>query len=121
MGDFVNGIGNKVVAILLSIVVIAINLFFVTNVVGEMELSAGYIAIVGNANSLLTFDILITLICFAVIFAVLYLGFVVYLVIHMFCSMGANGLAEVSFVKKYVLKRPDSDRLYIPNRDFDSR
>lgn len=56
MGDFVNGVGNKIVAILLSIVVIAINLFFVTNVVGEMELSAGYIAIVGKANNSPNFD-----------------------------------------------------------------
>lgn len=48
MGEFVNGFANKVVAILLSVVVIGINIFFVITRVQEAELSAGWIALIGK-------------------------------------------------------------------------
>lgn len=48
MGDFANGKTNRVISIALSAVVIGINLFFVVNLVQELELAAGYIALVGE-------------------------------------------------------------------------
>lgn len=54
MGDFANGFFNRLVAILLSFVVIAINLFFVVSLVQEAELSAGYIALVGELKTFIS-------------------------------------------------------------------
>lgn len=48
MGKFVNGRTNRVIAVALSAVVIGINLFFVVNLVQELELAVGYIALVGE-------------------------------------------------------------------------
>lgn len=48
MGDFANGFVNRLVAILLSVVVIGINIFFVMSRVQEAELSAGWIVLVGE-------------------------------------------------------------------------
>lgn len=48
MGEFVNGFANKVVAILLSVVVIGINIFFVITRVQEAELSGGWISLIGK-------------------------------------------------------------------------
>ncbi|XP_037922019.1 protein Malvolio isoform X1 [Hermetia illucens] len=89
MGEFVNGIGNKIVAILLTILVITINLYFVANQVETSNLSDGFWALV-------------------VIFSILYLLFNIYLVIHMAAFMGNRKLLDASFVQKYVLVQQSS-------------
>lgn len=89
MGEFVNGTGNKIVSILLSIVVIAINIFFVTSTIEEAGLSAGIMSII-------------------IIFAILYLAFCVYLVLHMAACMGNQRVLSWPFVQKYVLKTGSS-------------
>lgn len=48
MGEFVNGIGNKIVSCILCVVVIAINIFFVTDQVMSAELQWGWILLVGK-------------------------------------------------------------------------
>lgn len=48
MGDFANGFANRLIAIMLSIVVIGINIYFVINRVNEADLSAGWISLVGK-------------------------------------------------------------------------
>lgn len=48
MGDFANGFMNRLVSILLCVVVISINIFFVTNQVQEANLAVGWIILVGN-------------------------------------------------------------------------
>jgi len=48
MGEFVNGVPNIVISILLSIVVIAINLFFIASRVHVHELSWMWITLVGE-------------------------------------------------------------------------
>jgi natural resistance-associated macrophage protein 2 len=48
MGEFANGWKNQVVSILLSVVVIGINIFFVISRVQSANLSAGLIALVGE-------------------------------------------------------------------------
>lgn len=74
----------KIVSILLSLVIIAINIYFVYNTVDELELSAGLIAAV-------------------IVYGVLYLLFCVYLGIHLAVSMGNQTLAKIGFVQKYVM------------------
>lgn len=48
MGDFANGFVNRVIAILLSIVVIGINIFFVINQVQGANLSVAWIVLIGK-------------------------------------------------------------------------
>lgn len=48
MGDFANGWKNQVVSILLSVVVIGINLYFVVSLVSDANLSAGWIALISK-------------------------------------------------------------------------
>ncbi|XP_044762684.1 protein Malvolio-like isoform X3 [Coccinella septempunctata] len=83
MGEFVNGWVNKVASILLSIVVIAINTFFVIQTVQHYATWPWLVlvAIVG----------------------VLYLLFCVYLVLHMAVSMGCEGLLKYDFISNYVV------------------
>lgn len=83
-GFFVVFRGNKIVATLLSIVVISINTYFVINTVNEAEFTVGPLIAVG-------------------IFGVLYLLFCIYLAIHMTVSMGNSWLASMPFVQKYVM------------------
>ncbi|CRL01680.1 CLUMA_CG014899, isoform A [Clunio marinus] len=87
MGEFANGFVNRFIAILLSVIVIGINIFFVINQVNQANLSAGWIT-------------------FVVIFALAYIAFNIYLVIHMCCSIGSSRLSQYHFVQKYVLKNP---------------
>ncbi|XP_023018599.1 protein Malvolio isoform X2 [Leptinotarsa decemlineata] len=89
MGAFVNGIGNKIASIALSIVVIAINTYLVINTVNEMELS--------------WFPLLIV-----VVFGIIYLLFCAYLVVHMAVSMGNTNLLRYNFVNKYVMGPVDA-------------
>ncbi|XP_018565976.1 protein Malvolio isoform X2 [Anoplophora glabripennis] len=89
MGEFVNGLGNKVASILLSIVVIAINTYFVVNTVNELELH--------------WFPLLVV-----ILVGILYLLFCAYLVVHMAISMGNTRLLRYGFVNKYVMGPIDS-------------
>lgn len=52
MGEFVNGVATKIVSILLSIVVIAINITFVVDRVNEMQLEWGWLLLVSEYWSL---------------------------------------------------------------------
>lgn len=65
MGDFANGFANKVISIVLSVVVIGINIYFVTNLVMEAHLSSGWMTLIGNISleSLIT-SINILIFCF---------------------------------------------------------
>ncbi|XP_061390848.1 protein Malvolio isoform X2 [Musca vetustissima] len=89
MGEFVNGVGNKVVSILLTIVVIAVNLYFVINQVEALSIEGGVLAVV----------------C---IFAILYLLFNLYLVIHMIACMGNKSFMNNRWVQKWVLPSQNS-------------
>ncbi|GLV38284.1 Malvolio [Carabus blaptoides fortunei] len=84
MGEFCNGWGNKIVATLLSIVVISINTYFVVNTVSDAQLTWGPLTAV-------------------VIFGILYLLFCFYLVIHMAVSMGNQRLGRQPLVQRYVM------------------
>lgn len=53
MGDFANGWKNQVVSILLSVVVIAINIFFVISRVQGANLSGGWISLISKFFSFL--------------------------------------------------------------------
>lgn len=48
MGDFVNGTTNTIISIALSAVVIAVNLFFVFNLILGLNLSTGYLVLFGK-------------------------------------------------------------------------
>lgn len=48
MGDFVNGLWNKVMSIGLCILVIAINIFFVTDQVRDADLGWGMFTLIGK-------------------------------------------------------------------------
>lgn len=74
----------KTIAILLSLVVIGINIFFVYNTVDELEISEGLLAIV-------------------IIYGILYLVFCVYLGIHLAVSMGNQALSNMPLIQKYVM------------------
>ncbi|XP_012275120.1 protein Malvolio isoform X2 [Orussus abietinus] len=83
MGDFKNGMLNKVVSSMLSALVITINIYFVVSLVNkDVQNWPVFLAI-----------------C---IFGVLYLIFCLYLVIHVAASMGATWINNHWFVAKYV-------------------
>ncbi|CAL7950975.1 unnamed protein product [Xylocopa violacea] len=84
MGEFRNGIANKIIATTLSAVVITINIYFVINTVQE-DLPHHWAVILAIS-----------------IYSILYLLFCLYLVIHMSVSMGATFLADYSFVREYI-------------------
>lgn len=83
MGDFANGWANKVIATLLSVVVIGINTYFVINTVNDLELTW------------------FPLLC-VILVGICYLIFCAYLVVHMAISMGNIRLTQYDIVKKYV-------------------
>ncbi|CAK9816830.1 Protein Malvolio [Anthophora quadrimaculata] len=84
MGEFRNGITNKIIATILSAVVISINIYFVINTVQE-DLPHHWAVILAIS-----------------IYSILYLLFCFYLTIHMAVNMGATSLADHWFVKKYI-------------------
>uniref|UniRef100_A0A6M2DXH6 Putative mn2+ and fe2+ transporter of the nramp family n=1 Tax=Xenopsylla cheopis TaxID=163159 RepID=A0A6M2DXH6_XENCH len=96
MGEFVNGAANSIVAILLSVLVIAINIYFVVDQVNHGDMTAGYLALI-------------------IIFGILYLLFCLYLVLHMSASMGCNSLSNLTFIQKYVMTS-DADSSPIDNQ-----
>ncbi|XP_054008281.1 protein Malvolio isoform X2 [Hylaeus anthracinus] len=84
MGEFRNGIANKIIATALSAIVICINIYFVLNTVKD-DLPHHWAVILAVS-----------------IYAILYLLFCFYLVIHMAVSMGATSLGNHWFVNKYI-------------------
>ncbi|XP_025153071.1 protein Malvolio isoform X2 [Harpegnathos saltator] len=96
MGEFRNGIVNKIVSTALSVLVIMINIFFVVQTVQE-DLPHTWPVYLGMS-----------------IYAILYLIFCTYLAIHMAVSMGATSLGNHWFVTKYI-GAPVSTTLGISN------
>ncbi|CAG9770852.1 unnamed protein product [Ceutorhynchus assimilis] len=90
MGEFVNGLGNKIMATTLGLTVICINIFTVITTVMEFDLhwfSYTLIAMLG----------------------VCYVLFCIYLVIHMTVSMGGTRLLRYDFVNNYVVGPVDAN------------
>ncbi|XP_076256276.1 protein Malvolio-like [Rhynchophorus ferrugineus] len=83
MGEFVNGLGNKIMSITLSIVVIAINFYLV---VGTVKSSQMHWAILGSIGFITVF----------------YFLFCIYLVIHMIICMGGTWFLKFAFIRRYV-------------------
>ncbi|GJQ81935.1 Mvl [Trypoxylus dichotomus] len=82
--DFVNNWINKGVAILLSIVVIAINSYFVVATMADIKPHAVLLMLVA-------------------VYALLYFVFCVYLIVHMVVFMSKKDFSENNFIKKYVM------------------
>ncbi|XP_030373786.1 protein Malvolio isoform X2 [Scaptodrosophila lebanonensis] len=101
MGEFVNGLGNKIVSILLTVVVIAVNLYFVVVQVEQFSITGGLLALV----------------C---IFAILYLLFNLYLVIHMAACMGNQRLMNSRWVQRWVLPSQNSFSIKNANSTYAS-
>ncbi|XP_011637124.1 protein Malvolio isoform X3 [Pogonomyrmex barbatus] len=96
MGEFRNGILNKIVSTALSVLVITINIYFVIQTVQE-DLPHHWAIYFGMS-----------------VYAILYLIFCAYLAIHMAVSMGATSLSNNWFVTKYI-GTPVSPTLGITN------
>ncbi|XP_076759914.1 solute carrier family member malvolio isoform X2 [Xylocopa sonorina] len=84
MGEFRNGIANKIIATALSALVITINIYFVIDTV-QKDLPHHWAVILAIS-----------------IYSILYLLFCLYLVIHMSVSMGATFLGDYRFVRQYI-------------------
>ncbi|XP_057321548.1 protein Malvolio isoform X2 [Microplitis mediator] len=84
MGQFRNGKFNKIVATALSAVVIGINIYFVKDTV-ETVLPDHWAVYLGIT-----------------IYAIFYLGFCLYLVIHMAIAMGADFLTNYRIIAKFI-------------------
>lgn len=84
MGQFVNGLAFKVCSIVLGIIVIAINAFFVVTKILESDLS-----------TLVIILIVILSICYSI--------FVLYLSLHMVISFGSTKLENVTLIQQYVM------------------
>ncbi|XP_036229346.1 protein Malvolio isoform X2 [Bactrocera oleae] len=89
MGEFVNGLANKVISIMLTIVVITVNIYFVVVQVQMASLENGLLALV----------------CIG---AILYLLFNLYLVIHMIACMGNQRFVNNRWIQKFVLPSQNS-------------
>eukprot|EP00092_Neocalanus_flemingeri_P019840 GFUD01021491.1.p1 GENE.GFUD01021491.1~~GFUD01021491.1.p1 ORF type:complete len:585 (+),score=183.50 GFUD01021491.1:118-1872(+) len=82
MGDFTNGLISKIFSVLLSLLVIIINTYFVISYVIKLNISNP------------------VFIMFVIIFGAVYLLFCLYLTLDMILSMGNSPLASLSIVKK---------------------
>lgn len=89
MGEFRNGTLTKIGASLLSMVVISINLYFVSNFVHE-NLPSHWAVYVGVA-----------------LFGLLYLGFNLYLLAHLLVVFGCTLLLQLPFVGPHLKERSD--------------
>ncbi|XP_023715760.1 protein Malvolio isoform X2 [Cryptotermes secundus] len=101
MGEFVNGLANKIASITLSVVVIAINTFFVVHsVIYDIPHEWGiWLALA--------------------VFVVFYLFMCTYFVLHMIVSMGNTRLNEYQFVSKYI-KCPEATDFGLSTQNFSS-
>ncbi|XP_044740836.1 protein Malvolio [Chrysoperla carnea] len=91
MGEFVNGLANRIISVALSLVVIGINTYFVLSNILQGEDSIEWYWMVP-----------------AFVFGFLYLLFCIYLAIHMAASMGNQRLIQSEIVGKYVLGPVDA-------------
>ncbi|XP_055326953.1 protein Malvolio-like isoform X3 [Sitodiplosis mosellana] len=101
MGEFVNGIGNKIVSVLLFILVIAINITFVVDRLNDADLDWGWFTLV-------------------IIFSVLYILFNIYLVIHMAVYMGSERLRNLSLVQKFIMPAENTFQNEITHNSYSS-
>uniref|UniRef100_W8BIU5 Protein Malvolio n=1 Tax=Ceratitis capitata TaxID=7213 RepID=W8BIU5_CERCA len=101
MGEFVNGVTNKVISILLTIVVITVNIYFVVVQVETAALEGG----------------LLGLVC---IVGVLYLLFNLYLVIHMIAFMGNQRFMNNRWIQRFVLPSQNSFAIKNANSSYAS-
>ncbi|CAD6991755.1 unnamed protein product [Ceratitis capitata] len=101
MGEFVNGVTNKVISILLTIVVITVNIYFVFVQVETAALEDG----------------LLGLVC---IVGVLYLLFNLYLVIHMIAFMGNQRFMNNRWIQRFVLPSQNSFAIKNANSSYAS-
>ncbi|XP_066149659.1 protein Malvolio-like isoform X2 [Euwallacea fornicatus] len=92
MGEFVNGIGNKIMSITVSLSIIAINTYFVVQTILDYNLHWVLLAFIG-------------------VVSVFYFGFCSYLILHMMIYMGNTYLLKFSFVRGYVIGH--MERYYI--------
>ncbi|KAK5638670.1 hypothetical protein RI129_012965 [Pyrocoelia pectoralis] len=83
MGEFVNGIGNIIMAILTSAGIIGINTYFVISTIIGAHMSWYYLVLVSLVG-------------------IVYMMFCIYLGVHMVIFMGAKNLMNYSFINKYV-------------------
>ncbi|KAL1430022.1 hypothetical protein MTO96_015508 [Rhipicephalus appendiculatus] len=89
MGEFRNGTLTKIGASLLSMLVISINLFFVSNFVRE-SLPSHWAIYLGVA-----------------LFGLLYLGFNLYLLAHLLVVFGCTSLLQLPFIGPHLKERSD--------------
>jgi len=82
MGDFTNGIISRVFSIALSLLVIAVNTYFVLQYLISLNITNAFF------------------ILFCVIFGVGYLLFCLYLTIDMMLNMGSEGLSSIPIIRK---------------------
>ncbi|XP_031331219.1 protein Malvolio-like [Photinus pyralis] len=83
MGEFVNGIGNILMAILTSLGIVGLNTYFVLATIAGLDMTWYYWLL------------------FAVV-AVVYTLFCIYLTVHMVIFMGAKRLMNYPIINKYV-------------------
>ncbi|XP_046593552.1 protein Malvolio isoform X2 [Neodiprion lecontei] len=84
MGDFKNGFTNKIISCALGVVVFAVNIYFVIDTVEERVTKHWAILLL------------------IAIYAIFYVLFCMYLIIHTAIQMGATRLTENAFIIKYV-------------------
>ncbi|XP_060526013.1 protein Malvolio-like [Cylas formicarius] len=84
MGEFVNGVAYKITSLILSIIIIAINIFFVVSKIEEWDLHVGLIVLI-------------------YVFSVAYLLLIVYIGLHMYVSFGGKSIEDHPLVRKYLI------------------
>ncbi|XP_044259424.1 protein Malvolio-like [Tribolium madens] len=84
MGEFVNGLGMRIMFTILGVVIIGINIFFVTDTLIELNINSYYFIAIG-------------------ITAAFYFIFVLYLALHCYISFGGKKIEQRHWVQKYVM------------------
>ena len=82
MGDFANGAVSRAFSVLLSLLVVAVNTYFVIDYVNKLGITNAWF------------------ILFLVVFGVVYLLFCLYLTVDMVLAMGGAGLASLPLVQR---------------------
>ncbi|KAL7306574.1 hypothetical protein TKK_0001263 [Trichogramma kaykai] len=101
MGDFKNGLFNKVASTFLSLFVIGINFFLVATFLREM--------VAKNEQPHAMVFVAIGVVGF------LYLLFCLYLLAYLACAMGASSMSKIKFIAKYVTG-PQAKNLEVVSR-----
>ncbi|XP_019762505.1 protein Malvolio [Dendroctonus ponderosae] len=89
MGEFANGLANKIMSIALSLFIIAINVYFVIVAIRDYNFAWPLLVLIGSI-------------------AFFYILFCLYLTVHMMVCMGNTRLLEVDWLRRYVLGPVDS-------------